>query len=113
PELDPEYEGEDREEEEEFQQDMEDILSYYQEEQEGFNTDESRREFVSKYGFDHDCHCAVDWEEGNLGVVSMCYLGMISDAMNTLEEKIEELRAVHKENAKLRIQLADSFTPGA
>lgn len=106
PELDPEDHGD--EEEEEFQRDIEDMLSFYQEEQAGFNEDDARKEFQEKYGFEHNCRCAADWEEGNLGVVSECYLGLVADAMDTLEAKIAELREVHKENAGLRIKLADS-----
>lgn len=114
--YDPEYEAPDDdfleegyetdpEEEERFQEQYNETLAAFTAEQEEFNED--HKAFIEKYGFTHDCHCAADWEEGNLGVVSMCYLGMATDAMNTLADKIKELKEVNKENAKLRIELAD------
>ena len=93
-------------EDEAFGDAMGELLAHYEEEQEEFN--EAEAEFTDKYGFVHKCRCAEDWAQGNLGVVSVCYLNMVSDAMETLENAIKELRELKRENAKLRINAASA-----
>lgn len=98
------FETPDEDEEREFGEGMESILSQYREESAEYNA--AQQQFAERYGFKHDCHCDQDWEEGNLGVVSMCYLGMVADAMETLANARDELKEVKRENGRLKIQLA-------
>lgn len=93
-----------RDEDEEFGEDMEELMEHYTAETAEFNASEAA--FTEKYGFTHNCRCAEDWEEGNLGVVSVCYLGMVTDAMDTLADTREELKDVKRSLAKLRIESA-------
>lgn len=96
----------DREEGEDFEEGMEELMSHYEQETQTFN--DAEEEFVEKYGFVHKCRCAADWEEGNLGVVSVCYLGMVTDAMETLAAKVDELKSTKRELAILKIERADA-----
>ena len=91
-------------EDEVFNDAMGEILSHYEEEEKEFN--EAEAEFTDRYGFVHKCRCAQDWAEGNLGVVSVCYLNMVADAMDTLERVNKELKEAKRENARLRIEHA-------
>lgn len=93
-----------QDEDEVFGDAMGELLAHYEAEPEEFNEAES--EFTERYGFVHKCRCAEDWAQGNLGVVSVCYLNMVSDAMETLEKTIKEVKELKRENAKLRIDLA-------
>lgn len=95
----------DPEEEARFQSQMSDLVNYYEAEQDEFN--DAHADFIERYGFKHDCRCAEDWNDGNLGVVSMCYLGMATDAMNTLADKIKEVKELNRDIARLKIELAD------
>jgi len=88
-------------ENDEFQENMNELLSHYEAEQDEFN--EAEAEFTAKYGFVHKCRCAEDWDAGNLGVVSVCYLNMVNDAMETLASKMEELKDAKRELARIRI----------
>lgn len=45
---------------------------------------DSRREWRMAYGFDHECSCATDVENGNVQEVPACYLGACSDAFDEL-----------------------------
>lgn len=65
-------------------------------------------EFAARYGFVHECHCAEDWESGNLGVVSVCYLNMCRDALEFLASARTEIQEKDAEIAALRIELADA-----
>lgn len=65
-------------------------------------------EFAARYGFVHECHCAEDWESGNLGVVSVCYLNMCRDALEFLAGARSEIQEKDAEIAALRIELADA-----
>lgn len=94
-----------QDEDEAFGDAMGEILAHYEEEQAEFNEAES--EFTEKYGFVHKCRCAEDWAQGNLGVVSVCYLNMVGDAMETLEKVVKEVKELKRENAKLRITAAE------
>lgn len=95
-----EFEGEDTEDE--------DLAEEYRADQETFNTDDSQDEFFNTYGFKHECHCADDWETGNLGVVSVCFLSMIQDAMEALEELNKAKSGGDAENAQLRVKLVEA-----
>lgn len=64
-------------------------------------------EFAARYGFVHECHCAEDWDTGNLGVVSVCYLNMCRDALEHLANARGEISEKDAEIAALRIELAD------
>lgn len=77
----------------------------YQEDQDEVNGGDEFREL---YGFTHECHCADDWAEGNVGLVSACYLGMCQEALDGLRDKIKELKASEATNAQLRIQLIEA-----
>lgn len=77
----------------------------YKQEQDELNESD---EFVKLYGFEHNCRCAEDWAEGNLGLVSECYLGMCRDALDNLRETREQLATVEAENAQFRIQLVEA-----
>ena len=48
---------------------------------------DTRLEWRAMYGFDHECSCATDVEEGKVRTVPACYLGAAADAF-------EELRRV-------------------
>lgn len=89
---------------EEFGEQMDDIMQHFEAESQEFN--EAEVEFTEKYGFVHNCRCDKDWEEGNLGVVSVCYLGMVTDALDTLATTREEVKDANRAIAKLRIELA-------
>lgn len=65
-------------------------------------------EFAARYGFVHDCHCAEDWDTGNLGVVSVCYLNMCRDALEHLATARAEIIEKDAEIAALRVELADA-----
>lgn len=93
-------------EDSEFNENMDELLAHYEEESKEFN--EAEAEFIDTYGFEHHCRCAQDWAEGNLGVVSVCYLTMVSDAMETLATTHKELKEAKREIADLRIQLASA-----
>src|SRR4051794_26242707 len=75
---------------------FDELSEQYHEEQDELNEGEL---FQQKYGFPHNCTCADDWDSGNVGLVSVCYLGMVSDAMDTLERSIQENRALQAEIA--------------
>ena len=104
-ELDEDY-NEDNEDED----DEGELLGTFTDEVSGdtakFNAD--KLAFEEEYGFDHDCHCDEDWASGNLSVVSVCYMGLVNDAMNTLSSKVKELKSKEREIAKLRVALADA-----
>jgi hypothetical protein len=84
---------------------FDELSEQYHEEQDELNGSDL---FRQKYGFDHDCTCANDWDTGNVGLVSVCYLGMVSDALDTLEKVIQDNRALQAEIAQLRIALVEA-----
>lgn len=103
PELDPDYD-------EDFDRDEvveEKFFGNFQLEEDTRDDAADQAAFEAKYGFIHDCHCDEDWQSGNLGVVSVCYLGLVNDALDTLEKKIESVKTLERDVARLRIQLAD------
>lgn len=93
----PEEETEEPEEDEYYEQ--------LKEEQDDLNSSD---DFVEAYGFEHNCRCAEDWAEGNLGIVSLCYLDMCREALDHLKETREELAASRATEAELRVMLADA-----
>lgn len=100
------FEEPDEGESEDIDPEFEEAIEQREAEQAEFN--ERADEFLDRYGFKHECHCAEDWAEGNLQLVSVCYLSIIGDALDELEKKIAELKEIKRENARLRIELADS-----
>lgn len=92
---------------EEFEPSEDDEVSEveYASEQDAVNNSD---DFRSRFGFDHECHCADDWAVGNLGVVAVCYLNMCRDAMEHLAAAQTALAAKDEEIAELRIKVADS-----
>lgn len=77
----------------------------YKNEQDTINESDT---FAEDYGFEHECRCAEDWAEGNLGVVSVCYLDMTKNAMDTLRTERTMHKACRAELAQTKIELADS-----
>ena len=77
----------------------------YKEEQDALNNSD---EFVELYGFQHECRCAEDWAEGNLGVVSVCYLEMCRDALEYLKQARKELADKDAKLAQARIFLVEA-----
>ena len=59
--------------------------------------------YMELYGFEHDCHCADDWAEGNWAVVSQCYVNMAGQALAHLEEVNKELSTLKAEIVELRM----------
>lgn len=77
----------------------------YKAEQDEMNASD---EFFQLYGFEHNCRCADDWAEGNLGLVSVCYLEMCREALDLLKTTRQEIADVKAENAQYRIQLIEA-----
>lgn len=77
----------------------------HEEYQEGQDEHNNTDNFLQTYGFEHECACADDWAEGNLGVVSICYLSMVQEALDQLEDSRIELDKTKSENAELRLQV--------
>ncbi len=92
-------------------EDHDELHELYQEEQDALNESDT---FEDMYGFEHQCRCADDWAEGNLGVVSVCYLEMTNDALDALVEARKELTANKASNAALQMQVVElGGTPNA
>lgn len=66
--------------------------------------------FVETYGFEHNCRCADDWAEGNVGLVSNCYLGMTETAMENLAETRKELSKTKTELVEAKLGAPDRTT---
>lgn len=79
----------------------------YHAEQDELNAEDT---FFNTYGFKHECHCANDWDEGNVGVVSVCFLNMCTEAMDALKERIQEVRQLRAQNAQFRVALVEQGT---
>ena len=60
-------------------------------------------DFMDEYGFEHDCHCASDWDEGNVGLVSKCYTEMTEDALAACRKMKGELAEAKREIASLKL----------
>lgn len=101
----PEFSGWDLDSNEEGDAESEDVTEEFRAEQDALNESD---EFFQTYGFEHVCRCADDWDEGNLGVVSVCYLNMCSDGMEHLKEANTEVRELKAKNAQMRIQLIEA-----
>jgi hypothetical protein len=93
PDFEDEFENDETDEREE-------LFEQYKEEQDALNDSGS---FEDTYGFPHECRCAIDWSEGNLGVVSICYLEMCNDALDALAATRQELGATKSELAELKL----------
>lgn len=61
--------------------------------------------FLRTYGFEHDCRCAEDYEEGNVGYVSACWANMANDALGTCKELLEKNLELRSKIAQLRAQV--------
>jgi hypothetical protein len=86
------------------------LSEQYHAEQDALNESE---EFLATYGFAHDCTCADDWDEGNVGLVSVCYLRMCQDALDELQKRINIERELRAQNAQFRIKLVEAgIDPG-
>lgn len=78
----------------------EELFEQYKEEQDALNESGT---FEDTYGFSHECRCADDWNEGNLGVVSICYLEMCNDALDALAATRQELGVAKAELAEIKL----------
>lgn len=67
----------------------------------------SSEEFEELYGFPHECHCAADWENGDCGIVSECYMGLSDDALAQCHKFKGELADVDRKADALRLQVAE------
>lgn len=47
---------------------------------------DQRREWLEMYGFDHECSCAADVEEGRVVEVPACYAGACDEAFVALRK---------------------------
>ena len=83
------------------EQGQDELFEQYLEEQEALNESGT---FEDIYGFPHDCRCALDWNEGNLGVVSICYLEMCNTALDALSDTRKELAETKGELAALKLE---------
>ena len=63
------------------------------------------KDFKDLYGFEHDCHCASDWKDGNTGMVSMCYTEMCDDALKRCHEYKGEVAHLKRKIGVLRDQV--------
>lgn len=64
-------------------------------------------DFEDLYGFKHDCHCAEDWEEGNVGMVSECYRDMVNDALEHCYNQKGKIAELERHLDILRMQVAE------
>lgn len=106
-------------EEEEYDEDREDDREEYYEDLSGQYHEEQNElnesdDFYKVYGFEHHCRCADDWDEGNLGVVSVCFLNMCTEAMEHLKARVENERILRAQNAQFRVMLVEAgYDPDA
>jgi hypothetical protein len=47
--------------------------------------------FEAQYGFRHNCKCAQDYTDGNVGEVTECFMGLVDDALRACEQMKTEL----------------------
>ena len=66
----------------------------------------ANNDFEREYGFPHECHCAEDYEEGNVGLVADCWAGMANDAMQTCKRLLSELDIAKLAIGQLQAQVA-------
>lgn len=55
---------------------------------------DTRREWQAMYGFDHECSCATDMEEGKTVEVSLCYAEACDNAFTALRKARAFLYAI-------------------
>jgi hypothetical protein len=74
---------------------------------------DARKEWQAMYGFDHECSCATDTEEGNTLTIPMCYAGAAAEAFDNLARVRSFLYAIAtsptKEASILRALAAEAF----
>lgn len=74
---------------------------------------DARKEWQFMYGFDHECSCAADVEEGRTSEVPICYLGAARDAFSNLRRVRGFLYAIAtsptKEAEILKALAAEAF----
>jgi len=68
---------------------------------------EAAEEFKEMYGFDHDCHCKEDWEEGNVGLVSECYTKMVNEALKQCHLYKGEVAELERSILLLQMQIRE------
>lgn len=64
-------------------------------------------EFEELYGFPHDCRCVQDWEEGNCGVVSNCFMQLSDDALDQCHHYKGKVAELERTAGILRTQVAE------
>ena len=74
---------------------------------------DARLEWQAMYGFDHECSCATDMEEGKTVTISACYAGAANDAFDNLRRVRAFLYAIAtsptKEAGILKALAAEAF----
>lgn len=55
---------------------------------------DARREWMQMYGFDHECSCATDIEEGKTVEIPLCYAEASSNAFDALRRARAFLYAI-------------------
>lgn len=63
--------------------DPEDVEGFFRKLQQD-TVNDSLSEWKALYGFDHECSCASDMEEGNVVTISRCYAGAADQAFDEL-----------------------------
>lgn len=81
----------------------EEYLKWLKGQQEPLNEEDT---FLKTYGFEHDCHCAEDYEAGNVGMVSDCWAQMCNDALAKCAAQKTEIEGLKIAKAELEIQLS-------
>ena len=80
------------------------IIQMLDQETEEFNR--SADGFEAVYGFRHNCRCAQDYTEGNVGEVTECFMTLTDDALTACRRMQEELLA-YRGLAKLALEKDD------
>ena len=74
---------------------------------------DTRREWQAMYGFDHECSCGTDTEEGNVVQIPMCYAGAAAEAFDNLRRVRAFVYAIAtsptKEASILKALAAEAF----
>ena len=76
-------------------------------------TNDSLDEWRAMYGFDHECSCATDIDEGKTVTISECYAGACDNAFDALRKTRAFLYAIAtsptKESSVLKALAAEAF----
>jgi hypothetical protein len=74
---------------------------------------DQQREWLTMYGFPHECSCASDVEEGNVQEVPVCYLGAAEQSFDALRRSRAFLYAIgtspSQEPATLKALALEAF----